>query len=88
MEQDRKVEQGVSRRNFLRLSGVFGLALGALSFPVLGWGEAASMAGEPTEEDRRLAHRRRKSSKKRTRRRTRRAGFGANGAGKLGEASA
>ncbi|MBI3326514.1 MAG: twin-arginine translocation signal domain-containing protein [Nitrospinae bacterium] len=71
MEHGTKLEKGVSRRKFLKLSGLFGLALGALSWPSLGWGETSPVASESAEEEKRLAHRVRRRGKVRSRRRAR-----------------
>ena len=72
MEHETHMEEGVSRRKFLTLGGLFGLALGALSLPSLGWGETANATSEMAEEATRLAHKRkskktRKSKKARKR---------------------
>lgn len=72
MEQEARIEEGVSRRKFLKLSGLFGLTLGALSLPSLGWGETSHVASESAEEEQRLAHRRRKSKKAKARKRSKR----------------
>lgn len=68
MEHGTKLEKGVSRRKFLKLSGLFGLALGALSLPSLGWGEPSPVASESAEEEKRLAHRVRRRGKVKRRR--------------------
>lgn len=70
MEQETRVEGGISRRRFLQLGGLVGLTLGALSLPSRGWGEVSDSASESAEEDRRLAHRGRSSKKRRSRRRS------------------
>jgi Putative peptidoglycan binding domain len=62
MEDEAKQETGLSRRNFLKFSsGLFGLTIGALSLPSLGWGETSDVTADRAEEDQRLArgHRRR-----------------------------
>lgn len=71
MEHETQMEEGVSRRKFLKLSGLFGLALGALSLPSLSWGQATEVTGETADDDKRLAHKRRtKKTKARKRSKT------------------
>lgn len=69
MEHETQMEEGVSRRKFLKLSGLFGLALGALSLPSLSWGQATEVTGETADDDKRLAHKRR-TKKTRARKRS------------------
>ena len=86
MEHGTKLEKGVSRRKFLKLSGLFGLALGALSLPSLGWGETPHVASESAEEEKRLAHKGRRTRKGRARKRAR--ARAARGTGKRGKQTA
>ena len=59
MEDEAQQETGISRRNFLVFgSGLFGLTIGALSLPSLGWGETSDVTADMAEEDNRLARRR------------------------------
>ena len=71
MEQEARPEEGVSRRKFLQLGGLLGLALGGLSLPSLGWGEEAARASESAQEDERLVRRRRRRRKGKAARRAR-----------------
>jgi peptidoglycan hydrolase-like protein with peptidoglycan-binding domain len=69
MEDEAKQETGISRRNFLKFSsGLFGLTIGALSLPSLGWGETSDVTADMAEEDNRLArsHRKRTSGESKT----------------------
>ncbi len=64
MEHETRLEEGVSRRKFLKLGGLFGLALGALSLPSLGWGETANETSDMDEGTDRLAARSKRRSRK------------------------
>ncbi len=73
MKHEEPHEVDVSRRKFLKLGGLLGLALGALSLPSLGWSESTPDASRETEQEpwqearrrrraRRTSGRRRKAS--------------------------
>jgi len=48
-------EVDLSRRKFLKVGGLLGLTLAALSLPALGWGETSEVTADMAEEDNRLA---------------------------------
>ena len=51
MKHEELHEVEVSRRKFLKLGGLLGLALGALSLPSLGWSESTADASRETEQE-------------------------------------
>ncbi len=51
MKHEELHEVDVSRRRFLKLGGLLGLAFGALSLPSLGWSESTADAGRETEPE-------------------------------------
>jgi hypothetical protein len=65
MKHEELQEVDVSRRKFLKLGGLFGLALGALSLPALGWAESTPDASRETPQEPWLeAKKKKKKSKK------------------------
>ena len=61
-----KHEVDLSRRKFLKWSGLLGLTLGALSLPAFGWGETSDVPADMAEEDNRLAKRHSKRASKKS----------------------
>jgi peptidoglycan hydrolase-like protein with peptidoglycan-binding domain len=55
MKHEAQYEVDLSRRKFLKVGGLLGLTLGALSLPSLGWGETSDLTADVAEEDDRLA---------------------------------
>ncbi len=61
-----KHEVDLSRRKFLKRSGLLGLTLGVLSLPPFGWGKAFDVPADMAEEDNRLAKRHSKQASKKS----------------------
>jgi hypothetical protein len=55
MKPEAQHEVDLSRRKFLKVGGLLGLSLGALSLPSLGWGETSDLPADIAEDDNRLA---------------------------------
>ncbi len=51
MKHEELPEVDFSRRRFLKLGGLLGLTLGALSLPSLGWSEATTDTDRETEQE-------------------------------------
>jgi FtsP/CotA-like multicopper oxidase with cupredoxin domain len=64
MKHEEQHEVDLSRRKFLKLGGLLGLAFGALSLPSLRWTESATDASRETTQEPWLEAKKKKKSKK------------------------
>ena len=64
MKHEEQHEVDLSRRRFLKLGGLLGLTLGALSLPSLGWTEPTTDASRETEQEPWLEAKKSKKGKK------------------------
>ena len=64
MKHEEQHEVDLSRRRFLKLGGLLGLTLGALSLPSLGWTEPETDASRETEPEPWLEAKKKKKGKK------------------------
>jgi hypothetical protein len=64
MKHEEQHEVDLSRRRLLKLGGLLGLALGALSLPSLGWTESETDASRESDKEPWLEAKKKKKGKK------------------------